>query len=97
MAQIVIQSTEMKEFSINNKHLVVNCSLTVRENIINAHVLIGCGGTATEFRHKDIIHYHQLEEKQVNTSRELKVMNGRPFALGTITCMELLHIDIWTH
>jgi hypothetical protein len=53
---------------MESKHLVVKCSLKIRDAIIDTHALINCGATGIAFVDKDFVYHRQLEEKELGES-----------------------------
>src|SRR6202142_512404 len=82
---------------MESKHLVVKCSLKIKDQVIDTHTLIDCGATGIAFVDKDFVRHHGLEEKELKESRELEVINGRPIESGTITTMAKLDLRIKGH
>jgi hypothetical protein len=82
---------------MESKHCVVKCSLKIGDRIIDMLMLIDCGAMGIAFVDKDFVHHHQLEERELQESRELEVINGRPIESGTITTMAKLNIEIRSH
>jgi hypothetical protein len=58
ISQFSIQSAEIKEFSMESKHLIVKCSLKIGDKLIDTHALIDCGATGIAFIDKDFVHHH---------------------------------------
>jgi hypothetical protein len=97
ISQFSIQSAEIKESSMESKHLVVKCSLKIGDKLIDTHTLIDCGATGIAFIDKDFVRHHQLEERKLKESRELEVIGGRPIESGIITPMAKLDLGIREH
>jgi hypothetical protein len=47
---------------MESKHLVVKCSLKIKDKVIDTHALIDCGATGIVFIDKDCVHHDQLKE-----------------------------------
>jgi hypothetical protein len=95
--QLSIQYAEMKESSMESKHLVVNCLLKIEEKIIDIYALIDCEATAIAFIDKDFVRHHQLKEQKLIESSELEVIDRRPIESGTITTMAKPNLEICGH
>ena len=78
ISQFSISRAEIKESSMESKHLIVKCSLKIGEKKVDTHALIDCGATGIAFIDKDFVRHHQLQEKELIESRELEVIDGRP-------------------
>jgi hypothetical protein len=59
ISQFSNQSAEIKESSMESKHLVVKCSLKIENKLIDTHALIDCGATGIAFIDKDFVRHHQ--------------------------------------
>jgi hypothetical protein len=97
ISQFSIQSAEIKESSMESKHLVVKCSLKIEDKIIDTHALIDCVATGIAFIDKDFVRHHQIQEKELKDPRELEVIDGRPIESGAITTMAKLDLGIRGH
>ena len=82
---------------MESKHLVVKCSLKIKDKIIQTHALIDCRATGIAFVDKDFVHHHELEERKLRETRELEVIDGRPIKSGTIMTMARLNLGIKEH
>jgi hypothetical protein len=51
---------EVLEGSMEGKHLVITCSLTVNHQEIPMHALIDCGATGIAFMDQDFARHHQI-------------------------------------
>jgi len=58
ISKFSIQSAEIKESSVESKHLVVKCSVKIGEKLISTHALIDCGATGIAFVDKDFVGHH---------------------------------------
>ena len=54
---------ELKESGMESKHLIVKCSLKIKDKIVQTLALIDCGATGIVFVDKDFVCHHVLEEK----------------------------------
>ena len=79
---------------MESKHLVVKCSLKIKDKVIQTHALIDCGAKEIVFVDKDYVHHHELEEKWLRQTRELEVINRRPIESGTITTIVKMNLGI---
>jgi hypothetical protein len=50
---------------MERKHLVVTCSLKIEDRIIDTHTLICCTAMGMVSVDQDLVHHHQLEEKEL--------------------------------
>jgi hypothetical protein len=55
---------------MERKHLVVKCSLKIRDRLIDTHAVMDCGATGMAFVEQEFVCHHQLEEKELQKSRE---------------------------
>jgi sulfur relay (sulfurtransferase) DsrF/TusC family protein len=70
ISQFSIQSAEIKESSMESKHLIVKCSLKIGDKLIDTYALIDCRATGIVFIDKVFVRHHQLEERKLKESRE---------------------------
>jgi hypothetical protein len=82
-----MSSTEIKKSSMESKHHVMKCSLKTENNTSDTHALIDCRATGIVSINKDFIHHYCLQGKELEESRQLKVIDRRPIESGTITTM----------
>jgi hypothetical protein len=52
--------------------------LKIGDRLINTHGLIDCGSTRIAFVDTDFVFHHLVEGKELQDSRQLEVIDGRP-------------------
>ena len=55
-----VSKVEVLEGSMEGKHLVITCTLTVNNDEIPIHALIDCGATGIAFMDQHFGHLHQI-------------------------------------
>jgi len=63
---------EVLEGSMEGKHLVITCTLTVNNQEIPTHALSDCGATGIAFMDQDFDHHYQIPLQELNNT-----MTGR--------------------
>ena len=56
--RLSFSKVEVLEGSMEGKHLVITCSLTVNNQEIPTHALIDCGATGIAFMDEDFARHH---------------------------------------
>jgi hypothetical protein len=54
---------DVLEGSMEGKHMVITCSLTIRDQVIQIHALIDCGATGIAFMVQDFARHHEVPLK----------------------------------
>jgi len=57
-SRLSVSKVEVLEGSMEGKHLVITCTLTVNNCEIPTHALIDCGTTGIAFIDRDFAHHH---------------------------------------
>jgi hypothetical protein len=83
--------------SMEGKHLVITCSLTVHDLVIQTHALIDCGATGIAFMNQDFAHQHEIPLRELKEKRQVEVMDGRTIESGDITHQAEVDINIQNH
>jgi len=79
------------------KHLVITCTLTVKNQEISTDVRIDCGATGIAFMHQDFAHLHQIPLQGVKEKRHVEVIDRRPIESGDITHIATMGMMIQDH
>jgi hypothetical protein len=67
---------DLLEESMEGKHLVITCSLTIQDQVIQTHALIDCGATGIAFMDQDFTCHHNIPQKELIETRQVEVING---------------------
>jgi len=62
--RLSVRKVEVLEGSMEGKHLVITCTLTMNNQEIPTHVLINCGATGIAFLDQDFARHHQIPLKE---------------------------------
>jgi hypothetical protein len=62
--------------SMEGKHLVIMCSLTVGDQEIQIHALIVCGATGIAFMNQHFAHHHNIPLYELKERRQVEVIDG---------------------
>ena len=88
---------EVLEGSMEGKHLVITCTLTINNQEIPTHALIDCGATGVAFMHEDFACHHQIPLQELKEKRQVEVIDGRPIESGDITHVAKIGMMIQDH
>jgi hypothetical protein len=64
---------------MEGKHLVITCSLTVKNKEILPRALIDCAATGIALMHQDFARHHQIPHQELKEKKQVEVIDGRPF------------------
>ena len=70
---------------MEGKHLVIICSLTICDQMIQTHALIDCGATGIAFMDRDFAGHHQVPLQELKKRRQVEVIDGRTIESGNLT------------
>jgi predicted aspartyl protease len=87
----------MEEGSMDGKHLVMTCTLSLNGKEIPTHALIDCGVTGYAFIDQDFANRHELPLRPLKTPHVLDVIDGRKISSGDITRLTEAHLSIHEH
>ena len=88
---------EVLEGSMEGKHLVITCSLTVNNQEISTHALIDCRATGIAFMDQDFARHHQIPLQERKEKIQVKVIDRRPIESGDITHIGKVGMQIQEH
>jgi hypothetical protein len=60
ISRLSISKAEVLEGSMEGKHLVITCSLTIGDQEVQTHALIDCGATGIAFMDQDFARHHKI-------------------------------------
>ena len=78
-------------------HMVVTCTLQDNQNSVRTHALVDCGATGYAFIDEHSASRHNFPLFKLSSSRNLRVIDGRPIASGAITHITKLKLRIREH
>jgi hypothetical protein len=79
------------------KHLVITCSLTIRDQVIQTNALIDCGATGIEFMDQYFARHHEVPLKELKEKRQVEVIDGRTIESGDITHLAEVRMNVQDH
>jgi len=82
---------------MEGKHLVITCSLTIGDQVIQTHALIDCGATGIAFMDQDFARHHEIPLKELKEKRQVEVIDGRTIESGDITHLAEVRMNIQDH
>ena len=95
--RLSVSKMEILEGSIEGKHLVITCTLTMNNQEISIHALIDCGATGIAFMDEDFAPHHEIPLQELKEKRQVKVIDGRPIESGDITHIPKVGMKIQDH
>jgi len=63
---------------MEGKHLVITCSLTIHDQVIQTHALIDCGATGIAFMDQDFARHHEIPLKELKEKDKWKLSMDEP-------------------
>jgi hypothetical protein len=97
ISRLSVSKVEVLEGSIEGKHSVITCSLTMNNLEIPTHALIDCGATGIAFMNQDFPRHHQIQLPQLMEKNEVEDIDGRPIESGDITHIAKVGMQIQEH
>ena len=95
--RLSVSKVEVLEGSMEGKHLVITCSLTVNNQEIPTHALIDCGSTGIAFMDQDFARHHQIPLRGLKEKKQVEVIDGRPIEFRDITHIAKVGMKIQEH
>jgi len=97
ISRLSVSKVEVLEESMEGKHLVITCSLTVNNQEIPTHALIDCGASGIAFMDQDFARHHQIPLPELKEKKQVEVIDGRPIESGDITHIAKAVMKIQDH
>ena len=97
ISRLLVSKVEVLEGSMEGKHLVITCSLTVNNQEIPTHALIDCGATGIAFMDQDFARHHQIPLQELKEKKQVEVIDRRPIESGEITHIAKVGMRIQEH
>jgi len=97
MSRFSISKVDVLEGSMEGKHLVITCLLTIQDQVIQTHALIDCGATGIAFIDQEFARHHQIPLQEFKKRRQVEVIDGRTIESGDITHIAKVRIEIENH
>jgi len=97
ISRLSVSKVEVLEGSMEGKHSVITCTLTVNNQEIPTHALIDCGATGIAFMDQDFARHHQIPLQGLKEKRQVEVIDGRPIESGDITHVAKVEMRIQDH
>lgn len=87
----------IEEKEMDERHLVVACSIEDSHHTIRTHALIDCGATGYAFIDEEFARHHNFPLYALNTPRVIEVIDGRPIMSGEVKYITKLKLVIDKH
>ena len=85
ISHLAVSKVEVLEKSMEGKHLVITCTLTVNNQEIPTHALIDCRTTGIAYMDQDFARHHSIPLQELKANKQVKVIDGRPIESGDIS------------
>jgi hypothetical protein len=82
---------------MDGNYYIITCTFYDNENVIKSHALIDCGTTSYAFIDENYAPCHHLPLHLLKSSRNLIIIEGRPYTLGAITYITRTGLAIQNH
>jgi hypothetical protein len=82
---------------MEGEHLVITCTLTVNNQDIPTHAMIGCRATGIAFMDQDSARHHQIPLQELKEKKQIVVIDGRPIKSEDITQFANVGMTIQGH
>jgi hypothetical protein len=92
-----LAKVEVLKGSMERKHLVITCTLTVNNQEIPTHALIDCGATGIAFMDYDFACHHQIPLQELKKKKQVEVSERRLIESGDITHIAKVGMKIQNH
>jgi predicted aspartyl protease len=76
ISSTAVKDVAIEEGSIDGKHLIVTCTLSLNSKEIPTHTLIDCGATGYTFIDQDFANHHELPLCPLKIPHVLEVIDG---------------------
>jgi hypothetical protein len=97
ISRLSISKAYLIEGSMEGKHLIITCSLTMQEQVIQTHALIDCGAMGIEFMDQDFACHNKIRLRKLKEKRQVEVIDGRTIESGEITHLVNVGMNIENH
>jgi hypothetical protein len=97
ISRLSVSKVEVLEGSVEGKHLVIICTLTINNQEIPTHALIDCVATGIAFMDQDLACHHQIPLQEVKGKKQIEVIDGRSIESGDITHIGKVGMMIQEH
>jgi hypothetical protein len=97
ISRLSVSKVEVLERSMERKHLVITCTLTVNSQEIPTHALIDCEATCIAFMDQDFARHHQIPLEELKQKKHVELIDGRPIESGDITHIAKVCVKIQGH
>jgi hypothetical protein len=97
ISRLSISKVEVLGDSMEGKHLVIMCCLTVGDQEIQTHALIDCGATGIAFMDQDFARHHNIPILELKKRRQVEVIDELTIKSGDITHLAQVGMRIRDH
>ena len=95
--RLSVSKVEVLEGSMEGKHLVMTCTLTMNNQEIPTDALIDCGATGIAFLDQYFARHHHIPRQELKEEIQDEVSDGRTIESGDITHIAKVDMKIQRH
>jgi hypothetical protein len=92
-----VSKVDVLEESMEGKDLVITCSLTIHDQVIQTHALIHSGAMGIVFMNEDFACHHEVPLQEIKERREREVVDRQTIELGDSTHLAKVEMGIQSH
>jgi hypothetical protein len=92
-----VSKVEVLDGSMEGKHLVITCTLTVHNQDIPIHVLIDYRAMGIALMDQDFASHHQISHQECQENTQVDVIDRRPIESGDIAHIGKVGMGIQNH
>jgi len=82
ISRLSVSKVEVLEGSMEGKHLVITCTLTVNNQEIPTPALIDCRATGIAFMDQDFARHHRIPVQELQEKQQVRFIDRRPIESG---------------
>ena len=94
---MTISACSLTEESLEGNHLVLSCTLSNGNNIINTYSIVDCGASGKAFIDLSFTQFHKIPLHPLTQPRTVTVVDGRVTSSGVITHFVCVPLVIDNH
>ena len=90
--KVTISACSLMEESLEGDHLVLSCTLSNGNDIINAYSMIDCGASGKAFIDLSFVQFYKIPLHHLSQPQIVTVVNGRVTSSGVI--IHFVHVPL---
>jgi hypothetical protein len=97
IARLSVSKVDVLKGSIEAKHLLITCTLTVQDKEIPTDALIDCGAMGIAFMDQDFARHHQIQFPEMKDKKPVEVIDRRPIESRDIMHIAQVSMEVEDH